>query len=149
MLQERRFYFFYTPTVFQSVVNLLRAAFPCSHSRLIHSSSRFIHPPGFTSLIPNDAGASPRGLFFPWRFQSFFSFFSFLVAFIPHTYTHFRSGGRRRRLRLGNRLMLYKKRDGVLLGLHPSAGRGELVPRPIYMIRTRLVDGEGCHLLNV
>jgi hypothetical protein len=26
---------------------------------------------------------------------------------------------------------------------------GELVPRSIYMIRTRLVDGEGCHLLNV
>ena len=78
--------FFILSTLFQSVVNLLRA-FPNSHDSFTLSVA--LSSAYFTSSIPNDAavGSSPRDLFFHDGSKVFFIFFP-LFSCIYSTHIH-------------------------------------------------------------
>ncbi len=175
MLQEKRLFLFFFLFFFVYVSTYAR----CSNLSLIYCvlrrfsaamadsftlPFRFIHPPGFSRTSSQTTPGHPREGCFSTTVPKFLFFLSppiFLVAFIPHTSTHFSKRSKATSIvRVGNRLMLYENEMEssshvqaytIYTVIHRRVEQavGELVPRSIYMIRTRLVDGEACHLLNV
>lgn len=104
---------------------------------------RFIHPPGFSRTSSQMTPGHPREGCFSTTVPKFpFFFFSpptFLVAFIPHTSTHFSERSKETSIaRVGNRLMFYE-----------NEMESSSMCRPIYTAPCRAGRGRACPTLHI